>query len=165
MKEYYENRVAVVTGGASGIGLALCDMLLSLGAKAVVMADLNTKKLKTEITRLNTVYPGKVLGILTDVTKQESVASMIRQASDFGGGQIHFLFNNAGLGLSKKFDETTDADWKFAFDVNFFGPLYGIREILPSCVLRGADILQTLLPVSALSLWPFRVCTVLQKLH
>jgi NAD(P)-dependent dehydrogenase (short-subunit alcohol dehydrogenase family) len=131
MKEYYENKVAVVTGGASGIGLALCELLLSFGAKAVILADLNADKLKTESKRLETSYPGRVLGIQTDVTKQESVAAMIHQAAEFGAGQIHFLFNNAGLGLFKSFDEATDADWKFAFDVNFFGALYGIRAVLP----------------------------------
>ncbi|NTW60982.1 MAG: SDR family NAD(P)-dependent oxidoreductase, partial [Nitrospirae bacterium] len=76
MKEYYENKVAVVTGGASGIGLALCEMLLSFNAKAVIMADLNAEKLKTESARLETAYPGRVLGIRTDVTRQEDVAAM-----------------------------------------------------------------------------------------
>lgn len=137
MNEYYENKVAVVTGGASGIGLALCEMLLSFGAKAVIPADLNAEKLKTESARLETAYPGKVLGIQTDVTRQESVAVLIRQAAEFGAGEIHFLFNNAGLGLAKSFDEATDADWKFAFDVNFFGALYGIRAVLPIMRAQG----------------------------
>jgi NAD(P)-dependent dehydrogenase (short-subunit alcohol dehydrogenase family) len=137
MKEYYENKVAVVTGGASGIGLALCEVLLSFGAKAVILADLNAEKLKTESASLETAYPGKVLGIQTDVTRQESVAAMIRQAAEFGGGQIHLLFNNAGLGLSKAFDETTDVDWKFAFDVNFYGALHGIRAVLPIMRAQG----------------------------
>ena len=137
MKEYYEHKVAVVTGGASGIGLALCEMLLSFNAKAVVMADLNAEKLKTESARLETAYPGRVLGIQTDVTRQEDVAAMIRAAAEFGGGRIHFLFNNAGLGLGKWFDETTDADWKFAFDVNFYGALYGIRAVLPIMRAQG----------------------------
>ncbi|MBP8646687.1 MAG: SDR family oxidoreductase [Syntrophobacteraceae bacterium] len=56
---------------------------------------------------------------------------MVRKAARFGDGQIHFLFNNAGLGLAKSFDETTDTDWKFAFDVNFYGALYGIQAVLP----------------------------------
>lgn len=137
MKEYYENKVAVVTGGASGIGLALCELLLSFGAKAVIQADLNVEKLKTESTRLETAYPGKVVGIRTDVTNQESVVAMIRQAAEFGAGQIHFLFNNAGLGLGKPFDEATDADWKFAFEINFFGALYGIRAVLPIMRAQG----------------------------
>ncbi|HPC00773.1 MAG TPA: SDR family oxidoreductase [Syntrophales bacterium] len=137
MKEYYEDKVAVVTGGASGIGLALCEQLLSLGAGAVVLADLNAEKLKAETARLDGAYPGKVLGIQTDVTKQHSVASMIAQAAEFGGGRIDFLFNNAGLALVKPFDETTDEDWKFAFDVNFYGALYGIRAVLPVMRSQG----------------------------
>ena len=137
MQDYYHDKVAVVTGGASGIGLALCEQLLSFGAKAVILADLNADKLKTESHRLQAAYPGRVLGIQTDVTKQESVVAMIRQAAEFGTGQIHFLFNNAGLGLGKAFDETTDDDWKFAFDVNFFGALYGIRAVLPIMRAQG----------------------------
>lgn len=137
MKEYYENKVAAVTGGASGIGLALCEMLLALGAKAVIMADLNAEKLAIESVRLDTAYSGKVLGIETDVTNENSVSEMIRKAADFGGGRIDLLFNNAGLGLYKAFDETTNADWKFAFDVNFFGALYGIRAVLPIMRAHG----------------------------
>lgn len=137
MEEYYKNKVAVVTGGASGIGLALCEMLLRFDAKAVVMADVNADKLKKENARLEAAYPGKVLGIQTDVTKQEEVAELIRRAAEFGSGRIDLLFNNAGLGLMKAFDETTDADWKFAFDVNFFGALYGIRAVLPVMRAQG----------------------------
>jgi len=137
MKEYYENKVAVVTGGASGIGLALCEMLLFLGARTVILADLNVDKLKAETERLNGLYPGKVFGIRTDVTKEESVFSMIHEAAKFGTGEIHFLFNNAGLSLVKPFEETTDEDWKFAFDVNFYGALYGIRAVLPIMRAQG----------------------------
>ena len=77
------------------------------------------------------------MGCQTDVTNQESVAATIRSAAELGAGQIHFLFNNAGAGLTKSFDATTDADWKFAFDVNFFGALYGIRAVLPIMRAQG----------------------------
>jgi NAD(P)-dependent dehydrogenase (short-subunit alcohol dehydrogenase family) len=137
VNEYYENKVAVVTGGASGIGLALSELILSSGGRAVVIADLNAEKLVTEVDRLKATHPGKVLGCHTDITEQESVAAMIRSAAEFGAGHIHFLFNNAGLGLTKSFDETSDTDWKFAFDVNFFGPLYGIRAVLPIMRAQG----------------------------
>ena len=137
MNEYYEDKVAVVTGGASGIGLALSELLLLFGAKAVVIADLDTEKLVTEVERLKAIHPGKVLGCQTDVTKQESVAAMIRSTAEFGAGHIHFLFNNAGLGLAKSFDEASDTDWRFAFDINFFGPLYGIRTVLPIMRAQG----------------------------
>jgi NAD(P)-dependent dehydrogenase (short-subunit alcohol dehydrogenase family) len=137
VNEYYENKVAVITGGASGIGLALSELLLSFDAKAVVLADLNAEKLGKACERLAAIYPGKVLGCATDATKQESVAAMIRSAAVFGAGNIHFLFNNAGLGLTKSFDDASDADWKFAFDINFFGPLYGIRAVLPIMRAQG----------------------------
>ncbi len=137
MQEYYKNKVAVVTGGASGIGLALCELLLSFDAKAVVMADVNAEKLKKESARLTSAYPGKILGIQTDVTRQEEVAALIRRGAEFGSRRIDLLFNNAGLGLMKSFDKTTDADWKFAFDVNFYGALYGIRAILPIMRAQG----------------------------
>lgn len=137
MKEYYENKVAVVTGGASGIGLALCEILLSFNAKAVVMADVNVDTLKKESARLEAAYPGKVLGVLTDVTKKDSIDALIRQATEFGSGRIDFLFNNAGAGLMKPFDETTEADWKFAFEVNFYSALNGIRAVLPVMRAQG----------------------------
>ncbi len=137
MREHFENKVAVITGGASGIGLALCEELLALGAKAVVPADLNEEKLKTECVRLKAAYPGKVLGVRTDVTSRESVFALMKKAAEFGAGRVDLLFNNAGLGLGKAFDDTTDADWKFAFDVNFYGALYGIRAVLPIMRAQG----------------------------
>jgi NAD(P)-dependent dehydrogenase (short-subunit alcohol dehydrogenase family) len=66
MSDYYENKVAVVTGAASGIGLALSEPILSFGAKAIVLADLNAEKLENECERLETLHLGKVLGCQTD---------------------------------------------------------------------------------------------------
>lgn len=137
MREYYQNKAAIVTGGASGIGLALCEMLLSLDARAVVLADLNAEKLNVETGRLAAAYPGKVTGIETDVAKEDSVAAMVRKASEFGGG-IDLLFNNAGLPLSQAFDETTNEDWKRAFEINFYGALYGMRAVLPIMRAQGS---------------------------
>jgi len=137
MKEYYVNKIAVVTGGASGIGLALCEALLSLKAGGVVIADVNAQKLKAESARLEALYPGRVRGIPVDVSNEESVFAMVGQAADFGRGQIHLMFNNAGFGVMKSFDQATDADWKLAFDVNFYGALYGVRAVLPVMRAQG----------------------------
>jgi NAD(P)-dependent dehydrogenase (short-subunit alcohol dehydrogenase family) len=136
MKEYYENKVAVVTGGASGIGLALVETMLSYGAKQVVLADFNDENLKRETERLNRAYPGKVLGLHCDVTKEGDVQGMIRKAAEFGG-RIDILFNNAGAGLGGFFDKLTNEDWKKAFALNFFGALYGIRAVLPIMRKQG----------------------------
>jgi NAD(P)-dependent dehydrogenase (short-subunit alcohol dehydrogenase family) len=97
-REYYQDKVAVVTGGASGIGLALAEMMLSYGAKHSVIADVDDQNLKGETARLNSAYAGKVLGFHCDVTKEEQVQALIREAAEFGG-RIDILFNNAGAGL------------------------------------------------------------------
>nr|WP_320147677.1 SDR family oxidoreductase [uncultured Anaeromusa sp.] len=137
MKGYYEGKAAVITGGASGIGLAIGELLLSLGAKAVVLADVNAAKLQAQSERLSQAYPGKVLGVETDVTSQDSVKELIAKAAAFGGGRLDLLFNNAGIGALKSFEQTTDEDWKLAFDVNFYGALYGIRAALPIMRAQG----------------------------
>jgi NAD(P)-dependent dehydrogenase (short-subunit alcohol dehydrogenase family) len=93
--EYYRDQVAVVTGGASGIGLALAETLLRHGAKQVVLADFNDENLKREAARLNSACDGRVLGVHCNVTKEEDVQAMIQEAVDFGG-RIDILFNNAG---------------------------------------------------------------------
>ncbi len=137
MKEYYENKVAVVTGGASGIGLALAETLLSCEAKQVVLADLNDENLKQETERLDRVYPGKVLGLHCNITKEGDVQGMIRKAVEFGG-RIDILINNAGAGLGGLFDKQTNEDWEKAFALNFYGALYGIRAVLPIMRKQGS---------------------------
>jgi len=134
--EYYQDKVAVVTGGASGVGLALAETMLSYGAKRVVLADFNDENLKREAERLNGVYPGRVLGLHCNVTKEEDVQEMIRKAAEFGG-RIDILFNNAGAGFGGYFDEQTNEDWEKAFALNFYGALYGIRAVLPIMRKQG----------------------------
>jgi NAD(P)-dependent dehydrogenase (short-subunit alcohol dehydrogenase family) len=134
--EYYRDKVAVVTGGASGVGLALAETMLSRGANLAVLADFNSKNLKRETARLNEAYPGKAIGLLCDVTKEDQVQGMIHNAAE-AGGQIGILFNNAGAGLAGPFDKLTNEDWEKAFALNFYGALYGIRAVLPVMRRQG----------------------------
>lgn len=136
MGEYYKDKVAVVTGAASGIGLALAETVLSYGAKKVVLADFNDENLKREAARLETAYPGKTLGLHCDVTNEGEVRAMIGKAAEFGG-RIDILFNNAGAGFGGNFDKLTNRHWEKAFALNFYGPLYGIRAVLPFMRQQG----------------------------
>jgi NAD(P)-dependent dehydrogenase (short-subunit alcohol dehydrogenase family) len=133
-QDYYKGKVAVVTGAASGIGLALVEAMLSHGADKVVLADVNDDDLKRETARLEAQYPGKTLGVRCDVAKEGDVQAMIAQAAAFGG-RIDLLFNNAGAGFAGKFEDQANADWEKAFAINFYGPLYAIRAVLP--IMRG----------------------------
>ncbi len=134
---YYAGKVAVVTGGASGVGLALSETMLSYGAKKVVLADFNEENLKRESGRLDAAHPGRVLGLRCNVTNEADVATMIGKAAEFGDGRIDILFNNAGAGFDGDFGKLTNEDWEKAFALNFYGALYGIRAVLPVMLAQG----------------------------
>ena len=134
--EYYKDKVAVVTGAASGVGLALAETMLSYGAKKVVLSDLNDENLKRETTRLDTTYPGQTLGLHCDVTNEGEVQAMIDKAAEFGG-RIDILFNNAGAGFGGLFEKLTNKHWEKAFALNFYGAVYGIRAVLPIMRQQG----------------------------
>ncbi|QXX73838.1 SDR family oxidoreductase [Methylovirgula sp. HY1] len=153
--EYYRDKVAVVTGGASGIGLALAETMLAYGAKQVVLADFDDKNLKRETGRLNAAYAGKVLGLYCDVTKEEDVREMIGKAAEFGG-RIDILFNNAGGGFGGYFDKQTNEDWEKAFALNFYGALYGIRAVLPIMRKQGDGHIVDIISGIAFSPMPYQ---------
>jgi NAD(P)-dependent dehydrogenase (short-subunit alcohol dehydrogenase family) len=150
--EYYRDKVAAVTGGASGIGLALAETMLSYGAKRIVLADVNEPNLVRETARLNAAHPGQALGIRCDVTKEEDVKGMIQQAAEFGGGRIDLLFNNAGAGLGGHFEEQTNGHWEKAFALNFYGAVYGIRAVLPVMRAQGGGHIVDI--ISGIALYP-----------
>ncbi len=70
MTDYFKNKVAVVTGGSSGIGLGICEQLLRSKAKNVILVGSTEEKLQREAARLNQTYPGKVFVIRADVTRE-----------------------------------------------------------------------------------------------
>lgn len=133
---YYRGKVAVVTGAASGIGLALAEAMLLEQAAKVILLDRNEAALAREADRLQAAYPDRVLGLVCDVTVEGDMQHAVRAVVD-SAGRIDLLFNNAGAGFGGLFEEQTDADWARAFALNFYGPLYGIRAVLPYMRRQG----------------------------
>jgi len=129
MRAYYENKVAAITGAASGIGLAVTELLLENGATAF-MADINGDTLRDQVARLDKAFPNKAIGVQTDVTKRSQVKALIDQAAKFDG-HLDFLFNNAGIGATLPFEQVTMEFWKRAIDINLWGVIYGIDAALP----------------------------------
>jgi 3-oxoacyl-[acyl-carrier protein] reductase len=128
------NRVAIVTGGARGIGHAISTRLLKSGAK-VALWDLDAKALeeaKAELSALGSVHTAQV-----DVTKLESVeAATASTAAAFG--KIDILVNNAGIaGNNAKTWELEPADWQRVIDINLNGPFHCCRAVVPHLIRNG----------------------------
>ncbi|MFC3711570.1 SDR family NAD(P)-dependent oxidoreductase [Sphingoaurantiacus capsulatus] len=130
-----KGRVAVVTGGASGVGRALGVRLVAEGAK-VVLADINQDRLDEAAADLG----GGTIGLKVDVTKEESVQALADQVFDRYGA-VHLLWNNAGVGLGeaqRKIWTLPANDWKWGIDVMVLGVVYGIKAFVPR-MLEGGD--------------------------
>ncbi|MCL2695212.1 MAG: SDR family oxidoreductase [Clostridiales bacterium] len=145
---YFAGKTAIVTGAASGIGLALVEELLESGAAKVVMADINEAALAEHEARLG----ARVKGIRCNVMQEENVQALIAEAAAFFGGRIDLLFNNAGAGFVGWFENMTNADWKTAFDLNFYSALYGMRAALPIMKAQGGG--QIVNTISAVAFMP-----------
>jgi NAD(P)-dependent dehydrogenase (short-subunit alcohol dehydrogenase family) len=132
--EDLQDKVAVVTGGASGIGLALVRAFLGEGMR-VVVADVDEPALKA----VGQEFGGeaRVLAQRTDVTSAESVASLADAAYDRFGA-CHVLCNNAGVGApSAKVWQTTPNDWAWVFGVNVTGVVNGLLTFVPRMIESG----------------------------
>jgi NAD(P)-dependent dehydrogenase (short-subunit alcohol dehydrogenase family) len=134
----FDGKVAVITGAASGIGLALAEKAASEGMK-VVLADVEEKALDAAVTDLRR-REFDVLGVLTDVTRPESVEAL-RDKALAVYGKVHLVCNNAGVAGAGAVPiwETTPKDWQWVFGVNFWGVLNGVRSFLPLMLEQGEE--------------------------
>ncbi len=129
-----QDKVAVVTGGASGIGLALCERFLAEGM-SVVMADVERGSLQTEATRLDE-SGDRVLAMPTDVRNPEDVAALAEYTLERFGA-VHVVCNNAGVAPGGAMLDTTAEDWRWVIDVNVLGVAYGVSTFAPLMVAAG----------------------------
>lgn len=129
-----KNKVAVVTGAASGIGLAMTEQFLKEGMK-VVMADVEQVALDRESKRLRELG-GSVAGVLCDVRDPGSVKDLA-DATLERYGAVHVLCNNAGVGPAGPMLDTTPADWQWITEVNILGVAYGVTTFGPLMVTAG----------------------------
>lgn len=133
--EQLAGRVAVVTGGASGIGRGIVTALLEEGAR-VVIADIEAPVLEATVADL--AGAGDVRGVVTDVARFESVAELADEVFDKYGA-CHLLFNNAGVtsgGGGKPWEQEPN-DWRWCFGVNVFGTANGVLSFVPRMLESG----------------------------
>jgi NAD(P)-dependent dehydrogenase (short-subunit alcohol dehydrogenase family) len=136
MKEF-RDRVAVVTGGASGIGRGLAERFAAEGMK-VVLADIEEDALRLAETEFRE-KGADVLGVRTDVSKSEDLEKLAQQTLE-AFGAVHIICNNAGVAGSwgQTWANTLD-DWNWIMGVNLWGVIHGVRAFLPIMLEQGQE--------------------------
>ncbi|SEE57215.1 NADP-dependent 3-hydroxy acid dehydrogenase YdfG [Rhizobiales bacterium GAS191] len=133
MREF-AGKTAFVTGGASGIGLALGRAFAEAGMK-VMLADIETDALATAVESLHSFGPD-VRCVACDVADPASV-ERAATASYEAFGNVHVVCNNAGVAGGSGIDNISLDNWRWVLDVNLMGVLYGIRAFLPHIRAHG----------------------------
>jgi NAD(P)-dependent dehydrogenase (short-subunit alcohol dehydrogenase family) len=123
-----EDRVAVVTGAASGIGLGIARAFAAAGMK-VVLADVREEPLEQAAAELRD-GGGSALAVRADVSRLDEVEALAAVAlAEFGA--VHVLCNNAGVGLFTRIADTTIDDWRWTLEIDLWGPIHGVKTFLP----------------------------------
>jgi NAD(P)-dependent dehydrogenase (short-subunit alcohol dehydrogenase family) len=135
MKEF-KGKVAVITGAASGIGRGIAERCVREGMK-VVLADIDEAELAKAETELK-AEGGTVLGVRTDVSKRSDVELLARKALD-AFGQVHLLFNNAGIAAGGAPWEATWNDWEWVIGVNLWGVIHGVKVFAPLMLAQNSE--------------------------
>jgi NAD(P)-dependent dehydrogenase (short-subunit alcohol dehydrogenase family) len=135
MKDF-QGKVAVITGGASGLGRAMAERFARAGM-SIVLADVEPNALaKTEAEMK--AAGAKVIAVRTDVSKAAEVEVLAqRTLAAFGG--VHLLANNAGVAEGGNVWDNTVADWEWVLGVNLWGVIHGVRVFTPIMLKQGSE--------------------------
>ena len=134
--EEFRDRVAVVTGAASGIGRALAERFAAAGMK-VVLADVEQGALAAAERALAS-SGARVLAVPTDVSKASDVEALAQRTLE-AFGAVHVVCNNAGVSVGGLAWEVTLADWEWILGVNLWGVIHGIRTFVPILLRQGEE--------------------------
>jgi NAD(P)-dependent dehydrogenase (short-subunit alcohol dehydrogenase family) len=134
MKDF-KGKVAVITGGAGGIGRAVAGRCAGLGMK-VVLADIEAGALEVAEKELRE-EGAEVVGVVTDVSDPAAVEALAQRTLD-AFGAVHLLHNNAGVAAGGFIWQCTVADWKWVLGVNLWGVIHGVHTFVP-IMLEGGE--------------------------
>ena len=135
--ETFEGKVAVVTGGASGLGLAMAQRFADAGMNSVI-GDIEAEPLAMAEAAI-AAKGVKVLPRRTDVAKAEDVEALAESAYKAFGG-VHVLCNNAGIGGSPgAMWELSLEDWRWVVDVDLWSVVHGVRSFVPRMIASGEE--------------------------
>ncbi|WP_062222330.1 L-iditol 2-dehydrogenase [Aureimonas sp. D3] len=126
-----QNKIALITGGARGIGLGFAEAFVKEGAK-VVIADINSERARTAAAGIGPAATAKAL----DVTKVEEIEKLVAEVdAEFGG--IDILVNNAAIFDMAPINAITEESYERVFDINLKGPLFMMKAVSNVMIQRG----------------------------
>ncbi len=135
MKEF-QGKVAVITGGASGLGRAMAERFARAGM-SIVLADVEPNALAKAEAEMKAAG-AKVIGVRTDVSEAAEVEALAQQTlAAFGG--VHLVANNAGVAEGGNVWDNTVADWEWVLGVNLWGVIHGVRVFTPIMLAQGSE--------------------------
>ena len=130
------DKVAVITGGASGIGFATADQLAARGTH-LVLVDIEAGALQAAQTALTSRHAVRVETRQCDVSDYAAMTALAEDVVASMGG-VHIVFNNAGIAVGGPVAEMSHADWRWTIDVDLWGPIHGVEAFLPH-IRRAGD--------------------------
>ena len=141
-----ENKVAVVTGGAAGIGRAICELFAEEGAK-VVIGDIDAEGGR-ETVELIEAAGGSAVFAQTDVSQESQAQNLVERAvSEYGA--VNVLVNDAAAFVFGQVQDVTDADWQRVLGVNVLGPSYMVKRSLEPMKAAGGGSIVNIASVSS----------------
>jgi NAD(P)-dependent dehydrogenase (short-subunit alcohol dehydrogenase family) len=148
----FDGRVAVVTGGASGIGFSLASAFAAEGMK-VVLGDIEAPALDEAVGKLE-ASGAEVIGVVTDVSDAAQVQALADAAVDRFGA-IHIACNNAGVGAGGLSWEAPLATWEWVLGVNLWGVIHGLRAFVPILMQQSQAYVVNTASIAGLVAGPF----------
>ncbi|OBI83515.1 SDR family NAD(P)-dependent oxidoreductase [Mycobacterium sp. E740] len=132
----FKGRAAVITGGASGIGFAAAREFAGRGAR-IMLSDIDSTALDRAVAELRAAGVD-AHGVVCDVRKLDEVQRLADEAFEVFG-EVHLVFNNAGIAYAGPIADTSHDDWRFVIDVDLWGPIHGVEAFLPRLIAQKAD--------------------------
>ncbi len=156
----FDGGVAIVTGGASGIGLSLGKTLAARGCE-VVLADINDKQAEEAAAGIRDTG-SKASSVKLDVSNLEAVQSVVRETFD-RCGRLDYMFNNAGIAINGKFQEHETSDWDRCLNVNLKGVVHGVRAAFSVMEKQGFGHIVNTASLAGIFPWPTTIAYTAAK--